>query len=102
LAGLGAAVPPLLDSLQAALLDRARRFLAENTTRVKTYEEFKEVMATKRGFILAGWNGDPTVEAKIKDETKATIRVMAIDEVRETPCVVTGQPGREVYFAQAY
>ena len=102
LAGLAAAVPPLLDILQAALLDRARRFLAENTTRVKTYEEFKEVMATKRGFILAGWNGDPAVEAKIKDETKATVRVMAIDEVRESPCVVTGEPGREVYFAQAY
>jgi len=102
LAGLAAAVPPLLDILQAALLDRARRFLAENTTRVKTYEEFKEVMATKRGFILAGWNGDPAVEAKIKDETKATVRVMAIDEVRDLPCVVTGEPGREVYFAQAY
>ena len=68
----------------------------------KTYEELKEVMATKRGFILAGWNGDPAVEARIKEETKATVRVMAIDEVREAPCVVTGEPGREVYFAQAY
>jgi prolyl-tRNA synthetase len=102
LAGLAAAVPPLLDALQGALLERARRFLAESTTRVKTYEEFKEVMATKRGFILAGWNGDPAVEAKIKEETKATVRVMAIDEVRESSCVVTGEPGREVYFAQAY
>jgi prolyl-tRNA synthetase len=101
-AGLAAAVPPLLDSLQLALLERARRFLAENTTRVGTYEEFKEVMATKRGFILAGWNGDPAVEAKIKEETKATVRVMAVDEVREAPCVVTGERGQEVYFAQAY
>ena len=101
LAGLAAAVPSLLENLQAALLDRARRFVAENTTRVKTYEEFKEVMATKRGFILAGWNGDPAVEARIKEETKATVRVMATD-AREAPCVVTGDPGREVYFAQAY
>jgi prolyl-tRNA synthetase len=86
LAGLAAAVPPLLEALQAALLERARRFLADNTTRVETYDQFKEAMATRRGFILAGWNGD----------------VMALGEVRETPCVVTGQPGREVYFAQAY
>jgi prolyl-tRNA synthetase len=102
LAGLAAAVPPLLEALQAALLERARRFLADNTTRVETYDQFKEAMATRRGFILAGWNGDAAVEARIKEETKATVRVMALGEVRETPCVVTGQPGREVYFAQAY
>ena len=51
----------------------------------KTYDEFKEVMAAKRGFILAGWNGDAAVEAKIKEETKATIRVIPIDEEREAP-----------------
>jgi prolyl-tRNA synthetase len=100
--GLAAAVPPLLETIQGALLERARGFVAENTTRVKTYDEFKKVMAEKRGFILAGWNGDPAVEAQIKEETKATIRVMAVDEVREAACVVTGKPGREVYFAQAY
>jgi prolyl-tRNA synthetase len=92
----------LLETMQGELLERARRFVAENTTRVSTYDELKEAMRTKRGFIVAGWNGDAAVEARIKEETKATIRVMAIDETREAACVVTGEKGREVTFAQAY
>jgi prolyl-tRNA synthetase len=102
LAGIGAAARDLLDRLQSDLLERARRFVAENTTRVKTYDEFKEVMAAKRGFIVAGWNGDAAVEAKIKEETKATIRVTPLGGGAEAPCIVTGQPGRETWFAQAY
>jgi prolyl-tRNA synthetase len=101
LAGLVADVPQRLAAIQSGLLEKARRYVADNTTRVKTYDEFKEVMATKRGFIVAGWNGDAAIEARIKEETKATIRVMPLEE-REAPCVVTGQKGREVYFAQAY
>jgi prolyl-tRNA synthetase len=101
LAGLGARVPEVLGAVQKDLLERARRFVADNTRRVDSYEHFKEVMATSRGFILAGWNGDPAVEAKIKEETKATVRVIPLEE-RPAPCIVTGQPGREVYFAQAY
>jgi prolyl-tRNA synthetase len=102
LAGVAAAARDLLDRLQSDLLERARRFVADNTTRVKTYDEFKEVMAAKRGFIVAGWNGDAAVEAKIKEETKATIRVTPLDGGAEAPCIVTGQPGRETWFAQAY
>lgn len=102
LGALASHVPALLETFQQDLLARARRFVADNTTRVKTYDEFKEVMATRRGFVVAGWGGDPEVEARIKEETKATIRVMALDEVQEAPCLVTGKPGREVYFAQAY
>lgn len=102
LGALASHVPALLETFQQDLLARARRFVADNTTRVKTYDEFKEVMATRRGFVVAGWGGDPEVEARIKEETKATIRVMALDEVHEAPCLVTGKPGREVYFAQAY
>jgi prolyl-tRNA synthetase len=100
--GLGARVSGLLETIQADLLERARRFVSESTTRVSSYDEFKQVMADKRGFILAGWNGDPAVEAQIKAETKATIRVIPMGEPREAACVVTGQKGREVYFAQAY
>jgi len=102
LAGLAAKVPEMLTTLQADLLARARAFVAENTTRVSSYDEFKQVMAGKRGFILAGWCGDPAVEAKIKEETKATIRAVPVEDEREAPCVLTGKPGREVYFAQAY
>jgi prolyl-tRNA synthetase len=101
LAGLASHLAGLLETIQGDLLERARRFVADNTTRVATYDEFKAAMAGKRGFLLAGWNGDPAIEARIKEETKATIRVMPL-EPREAPCVVTGQPGKEVYFAQAY
>jgi prolyl-tRNA synthetase len=102
LTGTAARLLQLLDSIQADLLARARKFVADNTTRVATYDEFKQVMADKRGFIVAGWNGDAAVEARIKEETRATIRVIPIDEEREAACVVTGQRGREVTFAQAY
>ncbi len=102
LAGLAVKTRELLDTMQKDLLERARKFVADNTTRVSSYDEFKEVMASKRGFILAGWNGDAATEAKIKAETKATVRVIPMGEVREAPCVVTGEKGREVYFAQAY
>ena len=102
LAGLAARLGELLDAQQKDLLEKARAFVAANTTRVKTYDEFKQVMAEKRGFIVAGWNGDAAVEAKIKEETKATIRVMPMGDPIEAECVYTGQKGREVYFAQAY
>jgi prolyl-tRNA synthetase len=102
LAGVAERLAELLGLIQADLLERARRFVAENTTRASTYDELKEVMREKRGFIVAGWNGDAAVEARIKEETKATIRVMAVDATREAACVVTGEKGREVTFAQAY
>jgi len=102
LAGLAAELPALLERQQADLLARARQFVADNTTRVSSYDQFKQAMASKRGFIVAGWNGDPAVEARIKEETKATIRVIPMGEPVPAACVVTGQPGREVYFAQAY
>ncbi len=102
LGGAPARLAEILDGLQKDLLERARAFVAANTTRVKSYHEFKQVMADKRGFILAGWNGDAAVEAKIKEETKATIRVIPMGDPVEAACVYTGQKGREVYFAQAY
>lgn len=102
LAGTAARLGGILESMQKDLLERARAFVAANTTRVSSYDEFKQVMAEKRGFIVAGWNGDAAVEARIKDETKATIRVVPMGAPVEAPCVVTGQKGREVVFAQAY
>ena len=101
LANLAARLSGALEGMQKDLLERARAFVDANTTRVTSYEQFKDAMTTKWGFVVAGWNGDPAVEARIKEETKATIRVIPLEE-REAPCVVTGQKGREVYFAQAY
>jgi prolyl-tRNA synthetase len=102
LAGAAARLGEILDAMQRDLLEKARAFVAANTTRVRSYDEFKQVMAEKRGFIVAGWNGDAAVEAKIKEETNATIRVMPICEPVEAECMYTGEKGREVVFAQAY
>jgi prolyl-tRNA synthetase len=101
LAGLEPAVKERLTAMQGALLDAARKRTDAQTARISSYAEFKEIMATRRGFVVAGWNGDPAVEAQIKQETKATIRVLPQEE-REAACMVTGEKGREVYFAQAY
>jgi prolyl-tRNA synthetase len=103
LAGLAAQVRETLDGLQRDLLERARRFVADNTTRVDSYDAFKEVMAGKRGFLVAGWCGDAACEAKVKEETRATIRVVPQGPAQAGTCVRCGRPSeREVYFAQAY
>ncbi len=104
LAGLATPVRELLDTLQRDLLERARGFVAANTTRVSRYEELKEIMATRRGLLLAGWCGEAACEARIKEETKATIRVIPMDgERRPGECIRCGKPSPEdVYFAQAY
>jgi len=104
LASVGEQARGLLTSIQDGLLDRARRFVADHTTRVSTYDEFKRVMAEKRGFLVTGWCRSADCEAKIKEETKATVRVIPIEGAAVAgACVRCGQPSSsEVYFAQAY
>ena len=72
-----------------------------------TYAKFREIMEGAGGFVYAGWNGDPAIEAKVKEETKATIRCIPDPEFRspEAPakCLVTGEPAKhEVVWAKAY
>lgn len=104
LPALAARAREVLDAIQAGLLARARRFLADNTTRTANYDQFKEVMAGKRGFLVAGWCRDAACEAAIKEETKATVRCMPLAaEPSAGACVRCGRPSpAEVYFAQAY
>jgi prolyl-tRNA synthetase len=104
LSGLAAQAKEMLASLQQDLLERARKFVADNTSHVDSYDAFKEVMATRRGFLVAGWCGDAACEAKVKEETRATIRVIPQDrDPKAGACVRCGRPSaREVYFAQAY
>jgi prolyl-tRNA synthetase len=104
LAGTPARVRELLDTIQKDLLERARKFVADNTTRVSSWDEFRQIMGGRRGFIIAGWCGDAECEAKIKQETKATVRVIPLEDgVRPGACVRCGRPSaQEVYFAQAY
>lgn len=94
----------MLDALQRDLLERARRFVADHTSHAGSYDEFKRIMADQRGFIVAGWCRSAECEAKIKEETKATVRVIPIEGAPVAgTCVRCGQPSPgEVYFAQAY
>jgi prolyl-tRNA synthetase len=94
----------LLDQIQQNLFDKAYAFRENNTYRVDTWEEFKEVLDTKGGFISAHWDGTTETEDKIKEETKATIRVIPLNNQKENGrCVYSGKPSTErVIFARAY
>jgi prolyl-tRNA synthetase len=97
-------VTALLDEIQLNLLNRAKSFRAEKTTYVDTFDEFKEVLETKGGFLYCHWDGTSETEEKIKEETKATIRCIPMDAgAEEGTCVYSGKPSsRRVLFAKAY
>jgi len=94
----------LLDQIQKNLYDRALQFREENTRPVDTYDDFKRMIEEKGGFVLAHWDGTPETEERIKEETKATIRLIPLDENREPGiCMVSGKPSAgRVVFARAY
>lgn len=94
----------LMDEIQANLYKKAILHRTENTTEVATYEEFKDVLEAKGGFILAHWDGTSETEEKIKNETKATIRCIPLEgKIEAGSCMVTGKPSaRKVLFARAY
>jgi prolyl-tRNA synthetase len=98
------AVGALLVEIQHNLYAKARIDLEEKNTVVKSYDEFKKVLAEKGGFIKASWCGNPKCEEKIKDETGATIRLRPFK--KEEPvanCVYCGEKAVElVYFARSY
>lgn len=97
-------VDDLLIEIQNNIYRKAWKFREESTVKVDTYEEFKEVLNTKGGFILAHWDGTSETETRIKEETKATIRCIPFEgEEEEGVCMVTGKPSkRRVLFALAY
>ena len=108
MAGLPARIAREMDAMQAALLEAARARREANSLRgPKSKQEFVDFLEGIGGFVYAGWCGDPAVEAEIKEQTKATIRVLPDEEFRspETPktCIWTGRPAeREVVWAKAY
>jgi prolyl-tRNA synthetase len=93
-----------LKLIQDKMLENSKNFLKENTSTVKTYDEFKKIMKTKRGFIKAFWCEDPKCEKKIKEETKASTRCKLLDAKEENGvCIYCGRHAKFVwYFAQAY
>ncbi len=98
------AVIKLLDEIQNNLFNRAKKFLEENTTTVKTYDEFEKTLKKKGGFIRACWCFNSVCEEKIKSETGATIRLIPFEkEETFSRCVYCGEEAKEVvYFARAY
>ncbi|MBS1544148.1 MAG: proline--tRNA ligase [Bacteroidetes bacterium] len=97
-------VPSLLDDIQKNLYRKALKFREDMTTPVNSWDEFKKVLEEKGGFLLAHWDGTAETEAKIKEETKATIRCIPLDApVEKGKCVLTGNPSNQrVLFAKAY
>lgn len=108
MAELAPQLAKLLETIQAQMFADAKARREAATVRGGlTYAQFRELMEGEGGFVYAGWNGDPAVEAQVKEETKATIRVIPDAEFRSptapTTCLVTGQPAKhEVLWAKAY
>ena len=94
----------LLETIQNDLFQRAFDYRQNHITEVNSFEEFKEVLENKGGFISAHWDGTPETEEKIKDLTKATIRCIPLDRVEEQgKCIFTGaESAGRVLFAKAY
>ncbi len=102
--GFAVNIKELLDSIQSNLLEKAKTFRSDNTHEVDTYDEFKRRLKSDSGFFLAHWDGTTETEAKIKEETKATIRCIPL-ETKEVAgvCMYSGKPSKgRVIFAKAY
>ncbi len=100
--GLPEAVRTLLDEIQKALLERARAFRDAHTQEPRNYEEFKSAVET--GLALAFWCGSSECEARIKEETKATMRCIPLDQAGgKGACILCGEPASERgIFGKAY
>ena len=103
--GVGVYVRELLDQIQSDLLNKAKAYRDDHITEVDNFGAFKKTLEEKGGFILANWDGTTETELKIKEETKATIRCIPLDDsaLSNGPCIYSGKPGvHKVLFAKAY
>lgn len=102
--GLAARIENLLEEIQQNIYQKALKFRDENITLVDNYEEFKRLLDEKGGFLSAHWDGTSETEQRIKEETKATIRCIPLDNPQEEgKCILTGKPSTQrVLFARAY
>ncbi|RXG12548.1 prolyl-tRNA synthetase [Leeuwenhoekiella aestuarii] len=99
-----ARVQDLLVEMQKALYDKAKNFRDTHITEVETYDEFKDILENKTGFVSAFWDGSKETEERIKTETKATIRCISLNyKEEEGVCIYSGKPAKmRVLFAKAY
>ena len=102
--GIEDKIVALLEEIQINLYKKAKDYRDEHITKVDSFDDFKDVIKNKGGFVLAHWDGTEETEDKIKELTKATIRCIALDaEEEEGVCVFSGQPSvKRVLFAKAY
>lgn len=101
---LASHVKKLLDEMQQSIYDRALKFRSENSHRVDEYDQFREIIEKKGGFVMAHWDGTVETEELIKQETKATVRCIPLDDDAEKgTCIRSGRPSeRRVLFARSY
>mgnify|MGYP000599983098 CR=1 FL=1 len=104
LEGLAAHIEQLLVDIQANIFDRALKYRDEHITPANSWAEFIEILDGKGGFVSAHWDGTTETELAIKDETKATIRCIPLDNPQEAGvCIRSGKPSTQrVLFARAY
>lgn len=93
-----------LSDIQQNIFNKALKSRDEFTTKADSFDQLKEILDGKGGFVSAHWDGTSETEEKIKEETKATIRCIPLDSKEEEgKCVYTGKPSkRRVLFARAY
>ncbi len=101
---LATKIEHLLENIQQNLYNKAMDFREENTHKADSWEEFKDTIENRGGFVLAHWDGTAETEEKIKQETKATIRLIPLDAKEEKgKCIYSGnESNRRVVFARAY
>jgi prolyl-tRNA synthetase len=103
MSGLTAQVQALLETIQQDLLDRATTFRSEHTSAADTYDEFRQLMEGRPGFVNAPWCGDEACEAAIKADTQATIRNLPFTDEPSARCVRCDKPAiTRARFAKAY
>lgn len=97
-------VEHLLEQIQENLYRKALNFREDNTHHADTWDEFVDIIDNKGGFVYAHWDGTEETELAIKDKTKATIRLIPLNNQKdEGKCILTGKPSeRRVVFAKAY
>jgi prolyl-tRNA synthetase len=102
--GLDFYIIQLLQEIQENIYNRAHQFREEHFTEANSYDEFKTLLDEKTGFISAHWDGTAETEKRIKEETKATIRCIPLNNKQEEGvCILTGNPSTQrVLFARAY
>ncbi len=101
--GLSERIQKLLTDIQDELFNKAKTRREEMTSEVDSYDEFQRVIENKGGFVWAHWDGTPETEEKIKNETKATVRLIPLEDGEAGECMVTGKLSKQkVLFARSY